>query len=100
MVPPGGARITQAIENRVELPWCGFREGVAMLVGLDHLVVLVEFRVGPNELVVTVDSPEDDVEKLLETSGSGPFAVELPVFDGGWGELDLELIQGVSLRLG
>ena len=71
-----------------------------MLVGLDHLVVLVEFRVGPHELVVTVDSPEDDVEQLLETSGSGPFAIELTVLDGGWGELDLELIQGVSLRLG
>ncbi len=58
------------------------------------------FRVGPQELVVvTADSPEDDVEQRLEASGSGPFAAELMVLDGGQGELDLKLTQGVRLRL-
>jgi catechol 2,3-dioxygenase-like lactoylglutathione lyase family enzyme len=58
------------------------------------------FRVGPHELVVaTPDDPESDVERRLETSGPGPFAVELTVSEGGRVELDPELAQGARIWL-
>ncbi len=58
------------------------------------------FRVGSHALVlVTPDDPKDSVERRLETSGPGPFAAELSVLDGGQGELDLKLTQGVRLWL-
>lgn len=59
------------------------------------------FRVGPHALaVVTPDDPEDDMERRLETSGPGPFAVELTALGGGRRELDPTLAQGARIRLG
>lgn len=59
------------------------------------------FRVGPHALaVVTPDHPKDSVERRLETSGPGPFAIELTASGGGRRELDLGLAQGARIRLG
>ena len=59
------------------------------------------FRVGPHALaVVTPDDPKDSVERRLETSGPGPFAIELTASGGGRRELDPGLAQGARIRLG
>ena len=59
------------------------------------------FRIGPHALaMVTPDDPDDDVEWRLETSGPGPFAVELTAPGGGRRMLDPGLAQGARIRLG
>ena len=59
------------------------------------------FRVGPHALaVVTPDDPEDYVERRVETSGPGPYAVELTAPGGGRRELDPKLARGARIQLG
>ncbi len=57
------------------------------------------FRVGRNEFVVVTPSDMDDsVERRLELSGPGPFAIELATGAGGRGELDPVLTRGARIR--